>query len=398
MAAMMDETRKAQAALDALAQISDDGALAQVVIEILKHKPQVCPAVVAATCPDLTYAPSKAITDRRARGIVKQVNANGGYGFISCPDIASVFGCDVFAHSKQLGSLQAGTEVSFAILLNKDSKPQAFDIEELPVGGMKGLGGKGAMAAMAAGLMASGGMEAMMSMMSGAMGAGAGAGKSSTRGVVKGMAGKSGELGQFIGTIKNFNNERGFGFLTIPLLEGRLQDGGDVFLHQSQAAGFGTGHQVKCTVYLHNGRAQAKELSDATGMDPFSIGADALEDPTRLEGGGGGGYGGAEADPSDAMSSMMGKGGKGGMMGGDQELGTFVGTVKNFNQQKGYGFIHCPQLVEQGYGDVFVHQKNIHDYQAGDVVQFTAFLHRGQALQAKDLSGSGPALKMARMA
>ena len=56
-----------------------------------------------------------------------------------------VFGCDVFAHAKQIGGFTPGTEVSFAILLNKDSKPQAFDIEELSASPASMGKGKGAM-------------------------------------------------------------------------------------------------------------------------------------------------------------------------------------------------------------------------------------------------------------
>ena len=59
--------------------------------------------------------------------------------------VRQVFGCDVFAHAKQIGGFSAGTEVSFAILLNKDSKPQAFDIEELSPSPASMGKGKGAM-------------------------------------------------------------------------------------------------------------------------------------------------------------------------------------------------------------------------------------------------------------
>ena len=38
--------------------------------------------------------------------------------------------------------------------------------------------------------------------------------------------------------------------------------------------------------------------------------------------------------------------------------------VKTFNPQRGFGFITCEGLAAQGYGDVFVHQKHIGDYQA----------------------------------
>eukprot|EP00931_Biecheleriopsis_adriatica_P007273 TRINITY_DN10857_c0_g1_i1.p1 TRINITY_DN10857_c0_g1~~TRINITY_DN10857_c0_g1_i1.p1 ORF type:complete len:395 (-),score=98.90 TRINITY_DN10857_c0_g1_i1:158-1294(-) len=354
------EQAKAQAALDALAEINDDAALIQVILEILKHKPQICPAIVAATCPDLTYAPSKAITERRAKGTIKTVNPGSGYGFISCPDISAVFGCDVFAHLKQIGNLQPGTEVSFAILLNKDSKPQAFDIDECAGGGCGGKGGgaKGAMMAM---------METMMGAMTG-KGAGG-----SVKGAVKGMmGGKNGDvIGEYIGTIKNYNMEKGFGFLDIPALAGSMY--GDVYVHQSNIGSFTmNGHQVKCQVYLHNGRAQARNLEDATGMDPNSVSSDA---------------GGGDGGPGGGIAAYMGGGGGGGS-GPDQELGTFVGTVKMFNQAKGYGFLTCEALMGRGYGDVFVNAKNIGDFQAGDIVTFTAYLHKGQQLQGKDLSGT----------
>ena len=33
--------------------------LIQVIVEILKHKPQICPEICQAMCPDLTYAPAR---------------------------------------------------------------------------------------------------------------------------------------------------------------------------------------------------------------------------------------------------------------------------------------------------------------------------------------------------
>ena len=38
--------------------------------------------------------------------------------------------------------------------------------------------------------------------------------------------------------------------------------------------------------------------------------------------------------------------------------------VKAFNPARGFGFITCDSLAQQGYGDVFVHQKHIGEYQA----------------------------------
>ncbi|CAE8731337.1 unnamed protein product, partial [Polarella glacialis] len=44
---------------------------------------------------------------------------------------------------------------------------------------------------------------------------------------------------------------------------------------------------------------------------------------------------------------------------GDQVLGTYVGQVKSFNVQKGFGFIQCQDLKQEGWsGDVYLHKKH----------------------------------------
>jgi len=264
---MVDQA-KAQEILEALSSVEDETTAIAIVVEFLKHRPQIAPAVVAATVPDLTYAPARAITERRAKGTVKTVNHAQGYGFISAPEIAAVFGCDIFAHVKQIGSLQAGTPVSFAIMLSRDNKPQAFDVEELTSPG--GL--------------------AMLNTNMGSMGA------SPAKGMMCG-----------------------------------------------QAKGMMCGH------------ASIK--------------------------------GGAMGAMSSSMKGSKGPGAASGCGGSDTELGQFEGTVKNFNQERGFGFITSEALVAQGYSDIYVHAKNIGLFQVGDTVTFTAFLHRGSQLQAKDLGG-----------
>lgn len=261
---MVDQA-KAQEILETLSSVEDDPTAITIIVEFLKHRPQITPAVVAATVPDLTYAPARAITERRAKGTIKTINQAQGYGFISSPEIGAVFGCDVFAHIKQIGNLQTGTPVSFAIMLSRDNKPQAFDVEELTSpGGLAMLGSS--MASMGA---APGGMCGQGGMKGGAMGA------------------------------------------------------------------------------------------MSSGMKGMGMG----------------------------MGAMASTGGKGAAGGPETELGQFEGTIKNFNPAKGFGFITCEALINQGYSDVFVHQKNIGLFQVGDTVIFTAFLHRGTQLQARDLSG-----------
>lgn len=52
---------------------------------------------------------------------------------LSCAS-RQVFGSDVFAHAKQIARFSPGTNVSFAILLKRNRRPQAFDIEEIQLG------------------------------------------------------------------------------------------------------------------------------------------------------------------------------------------------------------------------------------------------------------------------
>jgi len=66
-----------------------------------------------------------------------------------------------------------------------------------------------------------------------------------------------GVVGEFIGTIKSFNDKNGYGFITCP----ELAEHGDIFLHADMKKGFQVGHQVKFTAVLtKHGKPQAKDL------------------------------------------------------------------------------------------------------------------------------------------
>lgn len=118
--------------------------------------------------------------------------------------------------------------------------------------------------------------------------------------------------------------------------------------------------------------------------------------PSMMPFGGCGGKGCCKGMGGKGMGGK-GMGGKG-MDGGDAadvELGQFEGTLIQFNETKGMGFLQSPALTAQGYGDVFVHQKNINGFKVGDLVTFNAYLHKGasawrsggHSLQARDLQG-----------
>merc|ERR1719456_1551184 len=68
-----------------------------------------------------------------------------------------------------------------------------------------------------------------------------------------------------------------------------------------------------------------------------------------------------------------------------EELGNFVGTIKSFNVDKGFGFIDSPDLKAQGYEmDAFLHKDFASGFNVGDMVSFAAFL-QGSKLRARDL-------------
>lgn len=113
---------------NAIVALEDDVAV-KVITDTLTLRPEVAPIVVNKTCPDLTYAPASSMMSRRSAGIVKTTVGPNGFGFLACPEIKLIFGQDVYVHKDQLGDLTPGTEVNFAVLLSKDMKPQAFDIQ-----------------------------------------------------------------------------------------------------------------------------------------------------------------------------------------------------------------------------------------------------------------------------
>jgi len=401
------DSKDEQAVQDALVNM-DDEAAANILVNILQAKPELAPVLVAVALPDMAYAPSSILTAKRAHGAIKSFNAATGFGFIDCPQLKELFGRDVFVHGKQMRGHTVGSAVSFAIVLNKENQPQAFDICEEDEG--KGKSGKGA------GMMdAGGGKGKAMPMFDpftglpkgydkgygkfdagfapdkgyGKFDAGWGAGDKGygkaaepkgwgkeDRGPAKGSA-KGGEkgktnigpnvaevLGQSIGTIKSFNDKNGYGFIDSP----EVKDLGyqDVFMHHQQMGNFKVGDTVVFTCYLNDkGNPQGKDLMTEADAD-------------RAQGGGGG------------AKSSGGKGGRSPGGGPDvaDVLGQMLGTLKSFNDKNGYGFISCPEAEEMGHKDVFLHHAQKGDFVVGDEVQFEGYLNKKGQVQARDLAAA----------
>lgn len=165
-----------------------------------------------------------------------------------------------------------------------------------------------------------------------------------------------------VGTVKWFNSQKGFGFIT-PSNGG----GEDLFVHQSaiKANGFRTlaeGEEVEYDVVEEDGKQKAVNV---TGPGGNFVRGD----------GGGRGRGPSQAPrkwPEDTTPSE----------------GKQIGSVKWFNSEKGFGFI----APHSGGEDLFVHQSAIHapgfrSLREGEEVEFKVVEERGKQ---KAIEVTGP--------
>lgn len=352
----------------------------------LEEKPQLAYAIVDFAVPHLTFPPTRSISDNRHIGTIKSFVHTKNYGFIHSPLLHDMFGGDIWLHGSQYSGQEVGTTVSFAVFLNKDHKPQAFDLtppKDSAGGrsdaaaspdwtprntGMKSVFSKKPAAPLELGIPQSlqlgvqrGGeqgtdMNDMTSVMQAMMHSseplrtprgGGGGGK----GIVPWdrvsapapVNNPEAELGSFIGTVKSFVNKSNYGFIECLDLKAAGY-ANDVWVHGDQMKdcmqATEPGTQVRFVAFLNpKGQPQAKALQLASrGMDEQEV------------------------------------------------IGTFQGVIKSFSRgEKGYGFIDCPALKQQGYNDVFLHREQIGMFDVHSEVTFTAFLNRKGQPQAKDL-------------
>eukprot|EP00444_Apocalathium_aciculiferum_P030144 CAMPEP_0183431480 /NCGR_PEP_ID=MMETSP0370-20130417/54845_1 /TAXON_ID=268820 /ORGANISM="Peridinium aciculiferum, Strain PAER-2" /LENGTH=251 /DNA_ID=CAMNT_0025617181 /DNA_START=89 /DNA_END=844 /DNA_ORIENTATION=- len=68
------------------------------------------------------------------RGIIRNLSAEKGFGFIVCTEATTMFGQDVFLTKKQAtegGGFVNGDTVTFVVELNSNGKPQAREVEKV---------------------------------------------------------------------------------------------------------------------------------------------------------------------------------------------------------------------------------------------------------------------------
>lgn len=77
-----------------------------------------------------------------------------------------------------------------------------------------------------------------------------------------------------------------------------------------------------------------------------------------------------------------------GMPGGPPLLpaGRFLGKVKSYNEEKGFGFIECNETYKEHGRDVFIHGKQLGDFSEGIEVMFSCDLNKDGKPQARDVT------------
>jgi len=339
----------------------------------LEGKPEIAYSIVDFAVPHLTFPPTRSISENRHTGTIKSFVRDKNYGFIHSPLLQEMFGCDVWLHGSQYHGQEVGSVTTFSVFLNKEHKPQAFDLVP-PKDSVRGWRDSPAIAdwtpsnqGMKSVFSSSNqapqdmqqGMDAMMNVMQSMMQGGTPPEQPVTRmqgpsGGIRGVVpwdrapapapvnNPDAELGSFMGTVKSFVSKSNYGFIECPDLRAAGY-ANDVWVHGDQMKDFKEpGTQVSFVAFLNpKGQPQAKALQ--------------LAPPTR------------GVDDQDI-------------------IGTFPGVIKSFSRtEKGYGFIECPALKEQGYNDVFLHREQLGPFDVGSEVAFTAFLNRKGQPQARDL-------------
>lgn len=172
------------------------------------------------------------------------------------------------------------------------------------------------------------------------------------------------------GTVKWFNSQKGFGFITPD------EGGEDLFVHQSAiyADGFRTLNQDEPVAYNVIEEGGKLKAIDVTGPDGKFVKGDG----GKVGGGGGGARAASKSEPRKWPE------------GAAPSEGKEVGTVKWFNAEKGFGFI-APNAP--GKEDLFVHQSEIHapgfrSLMEGEEVEFKTVEDRGK-LKATAVTGPG---------
>jgi len=388
---LSDAEHDAQAAenVEILASYSDEDLLAALTA-VLADRPSVLQDLINWAVPGRAYVSARLMLEQRAVGPIKFFNSQKGYGFIECPEVREAFGHDVYLHQAQIGPFEQGSEVSFAVLLSKDRKPQAFDLaparKDMDVRSLWQTSAKGS------------GKGSDWMPLAVAAQRGGSSGQKGQRGHVKGKGG-GGRKGPSLHDLAHRQECNGW-----------RSGGQGKDYYSASSDNFHGGPSRNSDSHGHNswGAADSQDSyssrggtrgdSDRSSWEGAGYAGkdswDARGDAWSSSGAGGGwssDHGGWRASHDARKSNGKSRDSS---QGAEQVLDItnrrFEGVVKSFKAQSGFGFITCTELQGQYSNDVFVHHTQLYDFKEGDHVAFTVHLNKEGKPQAYDLSAKRP--------
>lgn len=192
-------------------------------------------------------------------GKLKSFSKSSGYGFVSCAQTYSQWGCDIFIHKSQVMTpWHLGQPCEFGIQVNSRGQPQACQVFWLPrlpePKAQHGpLPSKSVVAAASSEEASSNGMKEPD----------AAAGSSSTDGNVEKSQPQASQkvVERFLGTLKSFSPAQGYGFISCDEFHARHKR--DVYFDKSQlpASSYFDRHAVEFSVvYNKHGHPQARDI------------------------------------------------------------------------------------------------------------------------------------------
>jgi cold shock CspA family protein len=109
-------------------------------------RPGMMPGMPGMPGMSMPMMPGPGMSPGRFQGRIKSFNVQKGFGFIECAEAHQIYGRDVFLHKAQISNFQIGSQLTFAVEMNKNNMPQARDLLECDMmGGFPGgpMGGMG---------------------------------------------------------------------------------------------------------------------------------------------------------------------------------------------------------------------------------------------------------------
>jgi len=259
-------------------------------------------------------------------GVVKSFNMQAGWGHIACAETEQMYGKDIFVMKSKIpgGSITKGTVVQFGVVDGLKG-PEADAVKLVP--GIIGALQPGWSKSTPPQAWAAPQMQPQPPQMMQQMHSGGGGGPPSYN------PGQS----FYYGTVKGFNEEKGWGHISCPQTQSLY--GKDMFVMRSALAGI----PVKPGDNVCFGVQMGMKGPEAINVK---------------------------------------------VMGPEGNEATYEGTIKQFAEDKGWGFISCEETHQLYNKDIFIHRNELNGYvpSQGEVVQFSVKINNQGRPEATGLN------------